>query len=80
MDIQKIRDMIQQVACQTSAYEPVSIFDENLSPYITVGEVVVKVDNRIDKVCKKEQEQAQSKKIVGRLAHIKKRLLWAVSS
>ena len=76
MDIQKARSMIQQVACQPPAYEAVSIFYEKFSPYITIGEVVIEIDNGIDEVCKKEQEQAQSKEIVGRLAHIEKWLLW----
>ena len=78
MDIQKVRSMIQQVARQSSSYESVSIFDKKFSPYVTIGEVVIEIDNGIDEVCKKEHEKAQSKEIIGRLAHIEKRLLWAV--
>lgn len=48
MDIQKIRDMIQQVTCQPSAYESVSIFDKDFSPYITIWKVIIKIDNRIE--------------------------------
>lgn len=63
MDIQKVRSMIQQVACQPPAYEAVSIFYEKFSPYITIGEVVIEIDNGIDEVCKKSKNRLRARKL-----------------
>lgn len=76
MDIKKACYMIQNISCHSPAYKTVSIFDKKFSPYISIGECTVKIYNGIYKIGSKEKEQAQSKKIIGRLAHTKDPLSW----
>lgn len=63
MDIQKVRSMIQQVARQSSSYESVSIFDKKFSPYVTIGEVVIEIDNGIMKFAKKSTKRLRARKL-----------------